>query len=178
MFHFRWQELSDRYTVCFPGRSGRKLARGEAAKNIERWNKSSGTLNKENYNNPPPCVQSKSKLGLAQLVRLLVVELIYSDSNSRFDMSIIFTTNYFFSVTDDVPVDNETFLMTDFINLKIKLAQSFGRDHMDRVYIRVFIWMNAHTYMSIYIYTIFLLKKSPNWERVRDPNSRLVSLSD
>jgi hypothetical protein len=68
-----------------------------------------------------------------------VVELIYSDSNSRFDMSIIFTTNYFFSVTDDVPVDNETFLMTDFVNLKIKLAQSFGRDHMDRVYIRVFI---------------------------------------
>jgi hypothetical protein len=27
------------------------------------------------------------------------------------------------SVRDDVSIDNETFLMTDFVNIKIKLAQ-------------------------------------------------------
>jgi hypothetical protein len=37
------------------------------------------------------------RVGLAQLVRFLVVELIYSDSNSRFDMRVIFTVNFSFS---------------------------------------------------------------------------------
>jgi hypothetical protein len=35
--------------------------------------------------------------GLAQLIRFLVVKLIHSDSNSRFDMCVVFTTNYSFS---------------------------------------------------------------------------------
>jgi hypothetical protein len=34
-------------------------------------------------------------VGLAQLVRFLVVELIYSGLNIRFDMSVAFITNYF-----------------------------------------------------------------------------------
>jgi hypothetical protein len=34
---------------------------------------------------------------LAQLIRFLVVKLIHSDSNFRFDICIIFMTNYFFS---------------------------------------------------------------------------------
>jgi hypothetical protein len=38
-----------------------------------------------------------SRVGLAQLIRFLVVELNYSDSNSIFDMSVIFITNYSFS---------------------------------------------------------------------------------
>jgi hypothetical protein len=29
----------------------------------------------------------------------------------------------------DVPIDSEALLMTDFVNLKIKLAQSFGDAH-------------------------------------------------
>jgi hypothetical protein len=32
-----------------------------------------------------------------------------------------------------------TLLVTDFVNLKIKLAQSFRDVHMGRVYVRVFI---------------------------------------
>jgi hypothetical protein len=36
-------------------------------------------------------------VGLAQLVRFLVMELTYSDLNLRFDMSVVFTTNYSFS---------------------------------------------------------------------------------
>jgi hypothetical protein len=51
--------------------------------------------------------------------------------------------------------------MTDFVNLKIKLTQSFRDTHMNTVYVRVFIGMSARTCMSIYICTVFL-KKSYN----------------
>jgi hypothetical protein len=34
---------------------------------------------------------------LVQQVRFLVVEFIHSGLNSRFDMSVVFTVNYFFS---------------------------------------------------------------------------------
>jgi hypothetical protein len=37
------------------------------------------------------------RVSLVQLVRFLVVKLIYSDLNHRFDMSVIFTINYSFS---------------------------------------------------------------------------------
>jgi hypothetical protein len=36
-------------------------------------------------------------VGLAQLVRLLVLKLTHSGSNSRFDMGVVFTANYSFS---------------------------------------------------------------------------------
>jgi hypothetical protein len=37
------------------------------------------------------------RVGLAQLVRLLVVELTHSVLNLRFDMYLVFTVNYSFS---------------------------------------------------------------------------------
>jgi hypothetical protein len=37
------------------------------------------------------------RVGLAQLVRFIVVELIHLDSNTRFDMCVVFTTNYSFN---------------------------------------------------------------------------------
>jgi hypothetical protein len=61
-------------------------------------------------------------------------------------------------VTGDVPVDSEVILVTDFINLKIKSAQSFGGAHRSRVCVRVFIGMSAHTCMSIFVCTVFLKK--------------------
>jgi hypothetical protein len=42
-------------------------------------------------------------------------------------------------VGDGVPVDSETFLVTDFVNLKIKLAQFFEGAHKGRVYVYAFI---------------------------------------
>jgi hypothetical protein len=36
-------------------------------------------------------------VSLAQLIRFLVLELTHLDSNSIFDMSVVFITNYFFS---------------------------------------------------------------------------------
>jgi hypothetical protein len=61
-------------------------------------------------------------------------------------------------VGGDVPVDSEALLVTDFVNLKIKPTQSFEGAHRGRVYVRVFIGMSAHTYMSICICTVFLKK--------------------
>jgi hypothetical protein len=62
------------------------------------------------------------------------------------------------SVGDDVPVDSETLLMTNFMNLKIKPAQSFRCAHRDMVYAHVFIKINIYTCMIIYIYTMFKKK--------------------
>jgi hypothetical protein len=95
-----------------------------------------------------------------------MVELIYPDLNLRFDMRVIFMTNYFFSVAD-VPVDSEMILVTDFINLNIKLTQFFRGIHKDRVCVHAFIGVSTHTCISIYIYTVFLKKKCggcrPRW---------------
>jgi hypothetical protein len=46
-------------------------------------------------------------------------------------------------MVDDVSVNRKTLLMTDFVNLKIKLTQSFECTHISRVYVRVFIGMNV-----------------------------------
>jgi hypothetical protein len=48
--------------------------------------------------------------------------------------------------------------MTDFVNLKIKLTQSFGVAHRGRMCVRVFIDVSAHMCMSICVYTVFLKK--------------------
>jgi hypothetical protein len=59
-------------------------------------------------------------------------------------------------VIGDVPVDSEAFLMTDFVNLKIKPTQSFGCAHKDRVCVYMFIGVSVYTCMKICVYTIFL----------------------
>jgi hypothetical protein len=62
------------------------------------------------------------------------------------------------SVGGDVPVDSETLLVTDFMNLKIKPAQSFGGGHKSMVYIHVFIELSTHMYMNICVCIVFLKK--------------------
>jgi hypothetical protein len=59
----------------------------------------------------------------------------------------------------DIPINSETFLVIDFMNLKIKSAQSFECAHKDNVCIHMFIGVNAHMSMIIYIYSVS--KKSP-----------------
>jgi hypothetical protein len=85
------------------------------------------------------------------------MELIHSSSNSKFDMGVVFTPNYSFS-GGVVPVDSDVLLVTDFVNLKIKPAQSFRCVYRGRVCVRVFIEVIAHTCMSIYVCTVFLKK--------------------
>jgi hypothetical protein len=57
-------------------------------------------------------------------------------------------------------IDSETFLMIDFVNLKIKPTQSFECAYRGKVYVHVFIGVSARTYMNIYVYTMFLKKDS------------------
>jgi hypothetical protein len=44
--------------------------------------------------------------------------------------------------------------VTDFVNLNIKPAQSFGGVYRSRLYMYVFIWVSDHIYIRIYIYTV------------------------
>jgi hypothetical protein len=65
-----------------------------------------------------------------------------------------------FLIEGDDSVDNEMFLVTDFINFKIKTTQSFGDAH--RIgYVCVFIEVSNHTCISICTCTVFLKKR--NW---------------
>jgi hypothetical protein len=68
-----------------------------------------------------------------------------------------FTANYSL-VGGDVPVDSETLLVTDFVNLKIKSTQSFRGVHRDWMCMCIFIGVSARTCMSIYICAVFLKK--------------------
>jgi hypothetical protein len=58
-------------------------------------------------------------------------------------------------VGGDVPDDSETLFMTDIVNLKIKPAQSFRCAHRDKMCVRVFIGVNAHTCINIYVVPYF-----------------------
>jgi hypothetical protein len=75
-----------------------------------------------------------------------MVKLIYSDSNFRFNMNVVFITNYSFNKRRS-PINNEMILMTDFINLKIKSTQFFKDAHKDIIYMCIFIKINTHIYI-------------------------------
>jgi hypothetical protein len=47
----------------------------------------------------------------------------------------------------------------EFVNLEIKLTQSFRDVHKSRMCVYVFIGVSTHMYIRIYIYIIFLTKK-------------------
>jgi hypothetical protein len=48
--------------------------------------------------------------------------------------------------------------VTNFVNLKIKSAQSFRGAHMSRMCVYVFIGVSDRMCMSIYVCTVFLKK--------------------
>jgi hypothetical protein len=75
-------------------------------------------------------------------------------------------------VGGDVPVDSDVLLVTDFVNLKIKPAQSFRCAHRGRVCVRVFIEVIAHTCMSIYVCTVFLKKPRSKISDLEKANMR------
>jgi hypothetical protein len=62
-------------------------------------------------------------------------------------------------VRGDVPVDSDTLLVTDFVNLKIKSAQFFRDAHRDKMCVRVFIGVSAHTYVYEYLHLYCISKK-------------------
>jgi hypothetical protein len=67
-------------------------------------------------------------------------------------------------VGGDIFIDSETLLVTDFVNFKIKMAQSFGGTYRGRICVRVFIGMSARTCMSICVCTVFLKNRGSRRE--------------
>jgi hypothetical protein len=57
-----------------------------------------------------------------------------------------------------VSVDSNVLLVTDFVNLKIKLAHFFGDVYKSKMCVYVFIWVSVRTYMSICVCNVFLKK--------------------
>jgi hypothetical protein len=87
-----------------------------------------------------------------------VVKLIHPDLNFKFDM-VLHLRLIILSLGGDVPVDSDMLLVIDFVNLKIKLAHSFGCAHRGRMCMRMFIRVSARTCMSICVCTVFLKNK-------------------
>jgi hypothetical protein len=77
-----------------------------------------------------------------------VIELNHPDSNARFNM-MLHLRLIILSMRDDISIDSETILVTDFVNLKIKLSQSFRCAHKNKVCVRIFIGMSNHMYIGI-----------------------------
>jgi hypothetical protein len=54
-------------------------------------------------------------------------------------------------VGGDVPVDSETILLIDFVNLKIKPTESFRGAHRNNVCVHIFIQINdVYNYLHLY----------------------------
>jgi hypothetical protein len=79
------------------------------------------------------------------------MKLNHSGSNARFNM-VLYLRLIILSVRDDIPVDSEMILMTDFVNLKIKLSQFFRCTHKNKMCVHMFIGVSNHMDMSICVY--------------------------
>jgi hypothetical protein len=69
-------------------------------------------------------------------------------------MELIYLGLNFIFEGDDVFVDSEIFLMTDFMNLKIKLAQSFRGIHRNRIYVCIYKCECLYIYKYLYLYCV------------------------
>jgi hypothetical protein len=98
-------------------------------------------------------------VGLVQLIRFLVVELTHSDSNPKFDIGVVFTANYSFSRRRR-PRRQRCTLGDRLHKSKDQADSVFRGAYRGRMCVRVFIWVSAHTCMSICVCTVFL-KKEP-----------------
>jgi hypothetical protein len=56
-----------------------------------------------------------------------------------------------FSVGGDVPVNSKTFLVTDFVNLKVKSAQSFECVHRNIYVCTVFLKKEEALYVTLHL---------------------------
>jgi hypothetical protein len=58
------------------------------------------------------------------------------------------------SVGGDISINNETLLVTDFVNLKIKPAQSFGCVHRGKVCMCVYRVECSYVYKYLHLYCV------------------------
>jgi hypothetical protein len=60
-----------------------------------------------------------------------------------------------------IPVDSNVFLVTEFVNLKIKVSSFFNCAHGGRIYVHMLIGVSAHMCISNCVYKKrFLLPRS------------------
>jgi hypothetical protein len=83
------------------------------------------------------------------MVRLFVAELIYLNLNFRFNVAVLYLWLIILSVIN-VVLSTVKHSLTDFMNLKIKLIQSF--EGADKICAYIFIEVSTHTYINICIY--------------------------
>jgi hypothetical protein len=76
---------------------------------------------------------------LVQVVSFQFIQIQISDLICMLYLRLIIL-----SMVNDVPIDSEVFLMTDFINFKIKPVPSFKDAHGDMIYVYVFIGMSTN----------------------------------
>jgi hypothetical protein len=63
-------------------------------------------------------------------------------------------------VGDDVPINREAFLMINFVNFKLKSAQSFKNTYRDRMCVCVY--RSEYLYIYEYMYLYYVSKKTYN----------------
>jgi hypothetical protein len=88
------------------------------------------------------------------MVRFLVVEPTHPGSNPRFGMGVSYLQLIILSVVCDVPVDSNALLVTNFMHLKIKLAQSFEGAHSGRMCVCIFIGECLYVYEYLHLYCV------------------------
>jgi hypothetical protein len=97
-------------------------------------------------------------VSLAQPVRFLLVKLTHLDSNSRFEMIVVFTANYSFSGRQRPRRQRDTlgdrFRESQDQAGSVFRVQSSEGAHRSRIYVRVFIWVGDRTYMSICVFIL------------------------
>jgi hypothetical protein len=84
-----------------------------------------------------------------------VVKLTQLSSNLIFDMGIVFMIN-FLLVKDDVFIDSKVLLVTDFVNLKIKLTQSFEGVSKKKIKVKAQLLVNRLLICCMFMTQIFI----------------------
>jgi hypothetical protein len=97
------------------------------------------------------------------MVRFLIVEPTHPGLNHRFDIGVTYLWLIILSVIGNVPINSDVFLITDFVNLKIKLTQYFEGAHRGKVYLHVYmhVFIGECSYVYEYLY-ICISKKYPH----------------
>jgi hypothetical protein len=84
---------------------------------------------------------------LGEVIRFLVLKLIHQDSNHRFNIDVVFMTNYFVSVKQRP--HRQRCVLDD----RLREISKSNRFSISEVLIRVgyacvFIWLSTHTYIN------------------------------
>jgi hypothetical protein len=93
------------------------------------------------------------RVSLVQLIRFIVMKLIHQVQILNLTC-VLHLRLIILSVGGDVPVDSEALLVTDFMNIKIKLAQSFKDAHSGKICVCVYMSEYSYVYEYLCLYCV------------------------